>query len=439
MARKRDEAPLFEYYEAAALGPHPFFARALEYCLTALSAKTGEALGYHAFLPRALDDIEAVAGDMGGRSVDWLMEPFPLGGLSFMKESPSRRRPRVLQGKRDVVYCFKDVCKHPVYVGTIGIITHDYGRPAGVYMSFIIARDNAEADVFINKFFEKRRERNRNGCILNFMGEPISEFREMQWGQIFLDGNMLQQIRDEISSFFANKRMYQEHGLDWRRGMLLAGPPGNGKTAICRAIATSAKFPIVYCAINDGDMLGVLNNASVTIGQNAPCIAIFEDADAVGVDDAVRAAMLNMLDGLFTCDGVFTLATTNCPDKLDNAFTSRPSRFDSYYVVDNPKEPERRSILMHRLGKKGVSLPAKEVDALVGRMEGLSAACVQEIAACSLLAALKTGKALNAGMLAESLAKVKAHMKASKDGSDKWGHGSVGFGAVADSSPDDDL
>jgi hypothetical protein len=423
---KASEGHAFEYYEAAACGPHVFFARGIEFVAAALRDR-GEKVGYHTFLPQAFDDVEAMAKESGGKEASHLTESFPMRGLNFSK---ARGRLIAIEGsKRDGIYQFNGFTPNPVFVGILNFITNDYGRPSPSTISFMLARSKTEALEFVKKYMQAKRNRTRQRrCILNSTGDPIEDFREMDWGDVFLPGTMLEDIRSEITAFFGGKKMYDDHGLDWRRGILLAGPPGNGKTTICRALATTADVPIVYCAINEGDMFGLLNNASATISQAAPCIAIFEDADALGSDDAVRSALLNMLDGLFTCDGVLTIASTNCPDKLDSAFTGRPSRFDSYYVIPNPAPAEREKILLHRLRSKAEAFDRDELSSFVADMIDISAACVQEIAVCALMASLKSKKPVSIPLLRDGLDKVKAHMRASKDGMDKWLRGSVGFG-----------
>lgn len=419
---------IFEYYEAAACGPHVFYSMALEFFASEL-AKEGKEVGYSTFLPPAFDDVAAMAADVGAPMLPKLTKSFPVGGLTFGR---GKGRGGVFESmKKDGVYEFSSFTDNPVFIGIINFITQDYGRPAPVSMAFMLAKSKAEAVDFVKKYMAAKRDRTRQKrCILNCLGDPVNDFREMSWDDIFLPGSMLEDIRGEISSFFSNKKLYEDHGLDWRRGLLLAGPPGNGKTAICRALATTSDVPVVYCAISEGDMFGLLNNAAATIAQNAPCIAIFEDADTLGADDALRSALLNMLDGLFTCDGVLTIASTNCPDKLDSAFTGRPSRFDSYYVIPNPGPEEREKILLQRLGLEASAFKPAELKGLIVEMDGLSAACVQEIAVCGLFGSLSSKKPPTIDILREGLAKVRAHMRASKNGMDKWLRGSVGFGVT---------
>jgi SpoVK/Ycf46/Vps4 family AAA+-type ATPase len=416
-----------EYYEAAAYGPHIFFTRALEFLVQKINVK-GAKIGYHAFLDRPLDDIEVFGADAGAEEIVTLLEALPLGGLNFIKNTVSGRRVALREPRRDLFLRFEGVTKHPVYIGRLTLLTPEYHHPGSLTCMFIVAYSGEEAGAFLSEYYDSIRNRNRNlSCILNPMGEPVVDFREMKWDNVFLPKDMLDGIKQEAETFFQSKAMYEEHGLDWRRGILLAGPPGNGKTTICRALASNSSVPVVYCGMQDGDMFGLLSHAQATITQNAPCVAIFEDTDAFGIDPVIRSTFLNMLDGMYTCEGVLTIATTNSPDSLDSAFTGRPSRFDSYYLVSNPGPQEREKMLMFKLGKKGKNLSKNEVAQLVKDTDGLSAACVQEVASCSLLSCLKTKKPICMQILKDSVRKVKQHMKASKDGAERWNQRQMGF------------
>jgi SpoVK/Ycf46/Vps4 family AAA+-type ATPase len=219
---------------------------------------------------------------------------------------------------------------------------------------------------------------------------------------------------------------------------MLAGKPGNGKTAICRAIATTCSMPVVYCALDDSDTFRILSRVDKTIRANSPCVVIFEDADSLASNPQARSTVLNLLDGLLSVPGVFTVASTNMPDKLDEAFTGRPSRFDSFHVISDPPAAERAKIFDAKLGAICASLPRTEIDDLIRKMEGLSAACVQEIAVCALLESFKTDKQVDIAMLQDAFAKVKKHMKTSDQGMSKLFRGSIGFGGnVKDTDYDD--
>lgn len=295
-------------------------------------------------------------------------------------------------------------------------------------VSFVVGESRKHVEEFLGAYHKAKWSRNRETpCVLNYSGDRIDDFRRMKWENIYLSSNMRDQIRGEIKTFFGSQKLYEENNLDWKRGILLAGRPGNGKTAICRAIATTATVPVVYCSLDDGDMFSILNSVARTIKNNAPCISIFEDADTMGSNSSLRSALLNMLDGLFTAPGVMTIASTNSPEKLDEAFTGRPSRFDSFYVIGDPEAQQRREILVAKLGRHANRIKKKDMDMLVAEMKGLSAAFVQEVATNALLERVKNNNPLDIVLLLASLKKVKRHMNISVEGLDQLSRGSIGF------------
>lgn len=421
-----------DYYPVASGGIHTFMMCATEYLVSRLVVDHGAKIHYYAFLTGSFDEesIDDVTALLGGEELDLIQDGFPLAGLNSAKDKVSGSKVSIVQGAKDAIWEFKKVTKHPSYLGVINAFNYDYGRrPSLMSCPFVVAYDMDEAVVLITCLREAVRVYNRKTKrVLDTNGTRIENFRKMSWDKIFLPGNMLQDIRQEVKSFFESKEMYESHGLDWRRGMLFVGPPGNGKTAIARAIATTSDVPVVYCLLSDGDPYSMLSSAHTTIVRNSPCIAIFEDADSFGADTGVRSSMLNMLDGLVSSSGVLTIASTNCPDKLDSAITGRPSRFDSMYVFENPGQAERVRILSDRLGKDAKRL-AKDIESVARKSAGLSSAAVQEIAVCALLSSIKSKRGVSVSDLACALAKVKKHMQCSKDGMDKYSKGSIGFSA----------
>ena len=417
-----------DYYSMVMSGSHIFFLRTME-CILADLISQKEDIGYYAFLTEPFDNLLSLTDYMGIEETPFLRENFPLAGMNFLYNRVAGRRVEIKQGKRDLL-CKIKMGDSNVYAGTLCVMMGaDYNaKPQPSSLGFVIAPSQKEATQFLEAYYRAKREFNKaKGSVLDHRGLSIRDFRHMNWEDVILPDSMGQRIKDEIEVFFTGKAMYEEHGLDWRRGLLLAGSPGNGKTAICRAVATSAKVPVVYCQCDDGDLYGMIEAAQNTISQNAPCVAIFEDADTLGEHDGPRSALLNMLDGLFTCDGVFVIATTNSPDKLDTAFTGRPSRFDSYYVIPNPEFSEREQIFLRRLGKQAKNIPEKTLKSMLSGMDGLSAACVQEVAVCALLAALKKAKPVTADDLKDALGRIKEHLRASKDGLQKYTKGAIGF------------
>ncbi|TWU06254.1 ATP-dependent zinc metalloprotease FtsH [Stieleria varia] len=136
---------------------------------------------------------------------------------------------------------------------------------------------------------------------------------------------------------------HRNRGLPWRRGYLLHGPPGTGKTALARAIAEDLDLPIfVYdlATLKNDELLKAWNQMLAEV----PCMALIEDIDAVfeGRENvAVKQGpaltfdcLLNCLDGVQRADGLMVMISTNHLDKIDpaigqpGAIGSRPGRID---------------------------------------------------------------------------------------------------------------
>jgi len=159
-----------------------------------------------------------------------------------------------------------------------------------------------------------------------------------------------------------NRNWYTAKGLPWKRGWLLYGAPGTGKTSFARAVAQELDLPIVV--LNIGTMTNKdLFDAWKTVVQDTPCLVLIEDIDNVfngrtNIVDGGDAApltfdcLLNVIDGVDINDGMFMIITTNHADKLDQAIglpdsdgmTCRPGRIDRAILFDKLDESGMRKI-----------------------------------------------------------------------------------------------
>ena len=170
----------------------------------------------------------------------------------------------------------------------------------------------------------------------------------------------------EIVDFLKNSQKYHDFGIKMPRGVLLAGPPGVGKTLIAKAVAGEAGVPFFYQSgasfvqIYVGMGAKRVRELFKVAKKYAPSIIFIDEIDAVGKArgggrNDERESTLNQLltemDGFEDNSNVIVIAATNQFESLDNALL-RAGRFDRRVFVSLPNITEREQILKVHLKDK---------------------------------------------------------------------------------------
>ena len=193
----------------------------------------------------------------------------------------------------------------------------------------------------------------------------------------------LMDILEDIEKFWNRKDKYKEYNFIHKRGILLYGEPGCGKSAtiqLCTKYLTDSMGGIVINVTN-GDQVewySKIINKLRHIEPDRPLVVIFEDIDAIASEGNWTTSMiLNLLDGIKQIDNVVYIATTNHPDKLEDRITNRPSRFDRRYEVELPNDEVRKAYIENKLSED--DLKKINMGEWVKESEGFSLAHMREL------------------------------------------------------------
>ena len=140
-----------------------------------------------------------------------------------------------------------------------------------------------------------------------------------------------------LNQFINNKPFYDKHGITYKTGILLYGPPGSGKSSIGRAIASYLNWDVWYINVNSVRSLPEdYGTNTVFIFEDIDCLVSSRENNELNTQDSQRKLslheVLNFIDGIISPSSAIFIATTNYLDKIDSALI-RPGRFDITYEV----------------------------------------------------------------------------------------------------------
>jgi ATP-dependent 26S proteasome regulatory subunit len=193
---------------------------------------------------------------------------------------------------------------------------------------------------------------------------------------------VLEEVERQVVGVAEYRQRLQESGQHLKRGLLLHGPPGTGKTHTVRYLI--GRLTGVTVVILSGEALGHIGRACSVARVLTPSVVVIEDVDLIGEDRGMHPGshpllfqLLNEMDGLGEDLDVAFVLTTNRADLLERALAERPGRVDQAVEIPLPGASERRRLAELYRGR--LELDNAGLGEVVKRTDGVTASFLKEL------------------------------------------------------------
>jgi len=256
----------------------------------------------------------------------------------------------------------------------------------------VMAPERERAERVLAELWRLMRERNvYRGRVLELRGRYFHEdegapltvrtLPSIARDRIVLPAGVLERIERHAFGVADHAERLRASGRHLRRGLLLHGAPGTGKTLTAMYLAGG--MPGRTVVLLTGQALGAVGMSIDLATALQPAMVILEDVDLVAMDrdfeptNAILFELLNGMDGLDEDHDVLFVLTTNRADLLEPALAARPGRVDQAVELPLPDADGRRRLLA--LYGEGLDVTTGDDDPLVERLDGVSPAFIREL------------------------------------------------------------
>jgi hypothetical protein len=188
-----------------------------------------------------------------------------------------------------------------------------------------------------------------------------SRMSNRSWSDV-IPNELVRTELDFIAASIRNRDMLKAEGLSIKRGLLLSGPPGDGKSTAIECFVNDIAGEASIIIVEAVEHIRAVYSLAQTL---APAVVILEDLDLmtksrqnpyspVSKDD-VTGELLQVLSGGSAYADIITIATTNHPEAIDEALAKRAGRFDAHIRMGYPSDADKQRILDLYLDRFGVN------------------------------------------------------------------------------------
>jgi hypothetical protein len=197
---------------------------------------------------------------------------------------------------------------------------------------------------------------------------------------VVMDETVRALLHRNVVDLHLRREILKAHGVPVRRGVLLHGPPGTGKSFACRYVCS--KLPDTTRIVVAGSALQQVTAVFALARMFQPSLVILEDVDLVftardiNAQGSILGELLDQMDGLRPHEDIGFVLTTNALERIEAAIKDRPGRISQTIHLGPPGTELRRRYLRHYLAP--YESAAVDVDGLVGKSSGATQAFLKD-------------------------------------------------------------
>lgn len=233
-----------------------------------------------------------------------------------------------------------------------------------VFACSYFGHDTRKIELLVDKQNETKAEKilkdlkdyaKANNYLKNKKITPDFSFIEINknytWDSVILDTKTKDKIFSNLNVILNNLDIYTGNNIAFKRGIILKGVPGVGKTLIGKILCNVSDITLLWVTPKHLERSSNISMIGELARELSPTILFLEDIDLYGEkremngDKTLLGELMNQLDGIEENKNVIVIATTNKGDDLEVALRNRPGRFDISIEIPKPDKDCRKKML----------------------------------------------------------------------------------------------